>query len=123
MNNDQLYDRLGVLIKSRRKQLSLTQQKLAARLGISRASLANIETGRQKVLVHQLYAFGTALGLPPSDLLPPPTDLELDGDWAALPMPDGLKPEQKRQIARLLDGAQLDTHQRKEENNAKQPKQ
>jgi transcriptional regulator with XRE-family HTH domain len=120
MNSDQLYDRLGVLIKSRRKQLSLTQQKLAARLGISRASLANIETGRQKVLVHQLYTFATALGLQPSDLLPPPTGPDLDGDWAALPLPEGLKPEQKRQIARLLDGAQLDTHQRKGENNAKQ---
>jgi transcriptional regulator with XRE-family HTH domain len=113
MDYGQLYDLLGALIKSRRKQLSLTQQTLAARLGISRASLANIETGRQKVLVHQLYAFATALNLPPSDLLPSLAGLELDEHWAALPLPDGLKLEQKRQIARLLDGAHVESHQRK----------
>src|SRR5437016_3336973 len=71
MKYDELYDQLGTLIRNRRKKLLLTQRDLAARIGISRASLANIETGRQKVLVHQLYALATALDLAPSDLLPP----------------------------------------------------
>jgi transcriptional regulator with XRE-family HTH domain len=104
---DELYDQLGTLIRDRRKKLLLTQRDLAARIGISRASLANIETGRQKVLVHQLYALAAALNLKPSDLLPPPAADESSRDWFTLPLPDDLKVEQKKQIARLLDAAQV----------------
>jgi transcriptional regulator with XRE-family HTH domain len=107
MKYDELYDQLGTLIRSRRKKLLLTQQDLAARIGISRASLANIETGRQKVLVHQLYSLATALYLAPSDLLPPVAASESSRDWSILPFPDDLKVEQKKQIARLLDSAQV----------------
>jgi transcriptional regulator with XRE-family HTH domain len=105
MEHNELYDRLGALIRSRRKKLLLTQHDLAARIGISRASLANIETGRQKVLVHQLYALATALDLAPGDLLPPAVANEPSRDWSVLPLPDDLKVEQKKQIARLLDAA------------------
>lgn len=104
---DELYDRLGTLIRDRRKKLLLTQHELAGRIGISRASLANIETGRQKVLVHQLYALATALDLAPSDLLPPMAASESSRDWSNLPLPDDLKVEQKKQIARLLDAARV----------------
>ena len=105
MKHGELYDRLGALIRSRRKKLLLTQHDLAARIGISRASLANIETGRQTVLVHHLYAFATALDLSPSDLLPPIAAKESSSDWSMLSLPDDLKVEQKKQIARLLDAA------------------
>jgi transcriptional regulator with XRE-family HTH domain len=104
---DELYDQLGTLIRIRRKKLLLTQHDLAARIGISRASLANMETGRQKVLVHQLYSLATALDLAPSDLLPPVAANESSRDWSILPLPDDLKVEQKKQIARLLDAAQV----------------
>ena len=107
MKYDELYDELGILIRSRRKKLLLTQHDLAARIGISRASLANIETGRQKVLVHQLYSLAMALDLAPSDLLPPVAASESSRDWSILPLPDDLKVEQKKQIARLLDSAQV----------------
>jgi transcriptional regulator with XRE-family HTH domain len=112
VKNDELYDQLGALIRGRRKKLSLTQQDVAARIGISRASLANIETGRQKVLVHQLYALAGALNLPPSDLLPPVAASESSQDWSTLPLPDDLKLEQKKQIARLLDAAQVEPQPR-----------
>jgi transcriptional regulator with XRE-family HTH domain len=107
MKHDELYVQLGALIRSRRKKLLLTQHDLAARIGISRASLANIETGRQKVLVHQLYALATALDLAPSDLLPPVAANESSRDWSTLSLPDDLKVEQKKQIARLLDAARI----------------
>lgn len=106
MKHYELYDQLGTLIRARRKKLLLTQQALAARIGMSRASLANIETGRQTVLVHQLYAVAAALDLAPSDLLPPAAD-ESSRDWSILSLPDDLKVEQKKQIARLLDAAQV----------------
>ena len=102
MNPDSIYRHIGEVIKTRRKALtpSLTQESLAQRLGISRASLANIEIGRQSVMVHQLYAFAKILNLPPSDFLPP-VDSSTYGDWGGL-MPDNLKPGQKDQIARML---------------------
>ncbi|MDG4889993.1 MULTISPECIES: helix-turn-helix transcriptional regulator [unclassified Mesorhizobium] len=72
MNHDWVYREIGGLIRQRRKKQNLTQEKLAPLVGLSRTSLANIESGRQKLLVHQLFAFASALGLEPPDLLPRP---------------------------------------------------
>lgn len=102
MRSDLIYRHIGLLIKSRRKQLGWTQETLASRLAISRASLANIETGRQNVLVHQLYALAAALGLAASDFLPTSTDLSSKYDFETIPLPNGLSSQQKEQIARLL---------------------
>jgi transcriptional regulator with XRE-family HTH domain len=105
MTPAQIYRQLGSIVRSRRKQLALTQHALAARLGISRAALANIETGRQKVFAHHLYAFAAELELSPAELLPPATTpVET---WTEL-MPDDLKPEQKTQIAQLLKNVPID---------------
>ena|SRR5437762_728216 len=105
-----IYQQLGSIIRSRRRQLGLTQHALAARLAISRAALANIETGRQKVFVHHLYAFAVELNLSPADLLPPaPTPAA--GLWTEL-MPADLKPGQKQQIAQLLKNVPVGTESR-----------
>jgi transcriptional regulator with XRE-family HTH domain len=55
MNPESIYRHIGEIIRNRRRSSRprLTQEMLAQRVGISRASLANIETGRQSVLVHQ----------------------------------------------------------------------
>ena len=108
MNQDQIdeiYRHLGGVIKKRRKFLNLKQHDIAKRLRISRGSLANIETGRQGVLVHQLYRFAEVLGLQPDDFLLPvaPKSSVLEEEWTEA-IPAGLKPGQREQIARLLDG-------------------
>jgi transcriptional regulator with XRE-family HTH domain len=105
MTPDRIYLQMGSVIRSRRKRLSLTQLQLAAQLGISRAALANIEVGRQKVFVHHLYSLAAALQLKPHELLPFPSDVPLDREWSELPLPQGLKPEQRNQVAQLVDGA------------------
>jgi transcriptional regulator with XRE-family HTH domain len=123
MNPDSIYRHIGELIKSRRKRLKppLTQQELAQRLGISRASLANIETGRQNVLVHHLYDFARALGLSPNDFLLPADDTGTRGEWNDL-MPDNLKPQQKEQIARLLADTPAEPNREKDELDGKKTK-
>ena len=123
MQPESVYRHIGALIRSRRKQLkpSLTQEKLAQRLGISRASLANIETGRQSVLVHQLYDFAQALGLSPSDFLAPVNVPADRAEWGAL-LPEDLNPQQKEQIARLLGQTQAEPVHPKEETHAQQTK-
>jgi transcriptional regulator with XRE-family HTH domain len=123
MNPESVYHHIGALIRSRRKKFKprLTQEKLANRIGISRASLANIEIGRQTVPVHQLYAFAEALDLSPSDFLLPANDTGARGEWDER-MPEDLKPLQKDQIARLLADTQTKPSREEEERRAKPTK-
>ena len=39
----------------------MKQVEVAAQIGLTRASLANIEKGRQKVMLHQIYRIAEAL--------------------------------------------------------------
>ena len=114
MTIEPIYKNIGAVIRAKRRLLDLAQEKLATQLGISRATLANIETGRQRVLAHQLYGFARALGVKPADLLPvsPP-----EADWTALPLPSDLKPEQKQQIAQLIGLVQTTPANTQEEAN------
>lgn len=101
MNHEWIYPEIGELVRRRRKKLGMTQAEVSPRLGISRASLANIETGRQKVLVHQLYALAAALELVPNDLLPKPRS---ESKPLELPLPDDLNKKQRDQINQLFMG-------------------
>ncbi len=57
--------------RRRRHVPYLTQADVAAKIGLTRASLANIETGRQKVMLHHVYRILEALKLKSIlDLLP-----------------------------------------------------
>lgn len=97
-----LYVEIGKRIKARRKALeNLKQEALAKQLGISRGSLANIETGRQKILVHQLYRYAAVLGLQPLDLLPPPDANEVI-ERTELPITAEVNQQQRKQIEQLF---------------------
>lgn len=56
------YKRLGEFCVRRRKALGWTQQELADRMGLVRSSIANIETGRQRLLLHDALALMFILG-------------------------------------------------------------
>ena len=60
---------LGQAVRERRTDIDLTQGELAERIGMSRASVANIEAGEQAVSVAVLLALATALGLPAEALV------------------------------------------------------
>lgn len=54
----------------------MTQSELGVEVRMSRASVANIESGRQNVLLHHLYGFATALKISSvADLLPAPRQI------------------------------------------------
>jgi transcriptional regulator with XRE-family HTH domain len=98
--NRPIYSALGAVIRRRRRTLELTQEELARSIGISRGALANIETGRQNVLLHQLYRFATVLDMDVHDLLPPPPSTAPPAPPPKeLPLPKGLTAEQKSQVA------------------------
>lgn len=70
MNVRPVYQRVGRAVRKRRKELGKSQQWLADRAGMSRASIANIETGRQQIMLHQLNDLQKALRLPRGALAP-----------------------------------------------------
>ena len=63
MDETGLYKALGRSVAARRKAMGKTQSDIASKLSLSRASLANIERGNQKVLLHQVYRIAKALEL------------------------------------------------------------
>ncbi|KJC41502.1 XRE family transcriptional regulator [Bradyrhizobium sp. LTSP885] len=73
MAGDPIYKGFGNAVSTRRKALGLTQAQLAGKVKMSRASIANIESGRQNVLLHHVYALAAALEFTKvGELLPPP---------------------------------------------------
>lgn len=117
MPPDPIYKQIGAVIRARRKKLGLKQETLAGMLGISRGALANVETGRQNVLVHQVYNIAASLDLSPFDLLPQPSTAPISVDRTELPLPANLREQQKEQITRLF--AQVDTRQIREKKGSR----
>lgn len=69
MHKKSLYAELGRRIAKARGHM--TQQQLAEKVEMSRASIANIERGNQSVSLFNLYVIAEALGIAdPADLLP-----------------------------------------------------
>jgi transcriptional regulator with XRE-family HTH domain len=66
---DHFNEELGRRIRAAREG-KLTQATLGSRVGLSRTAITNIECGRQRLLVDQLVQIATAVGVPPSELLP-----------------------------------------------------
>jgi transcriptional regulator with XRE-family HTH domain len=71
MDETGIYIEIGRAISARRRKFKWTQADLAQRVGMSRASIANIEVGRQRLLVHQLYLLAAALKLEDPHMLMP----------------------------------------------------
>jgi transcriptional regulator with XRE-family HTH domain len=61
MGDLDLYRLIGAELAARRKRLRLKQAEVADQIGLTRASLANIERGRQKIMLHQIYRLAAAL--------------------------------------------------------------
>lgn len=106
MDQRQLYRRIGGLVREHRKQRQLTQEALSQGIGMSRAALANIEAGRQQMLVHQLYAIARVLEVKLAELLPAPTEDLLDGNGMEAQLPPGLSEMQRKQIMKLIKTAE-----------------
>jgi transcriptional regulator with XRE-family HTH domain len=68
-NPDLLLDRIGMRVLARRKELGLTQEDLAARLGISGPNIGRIERGAPNVTVRMLCRVAEALETTVQDLM------------------------------------------------------
>lgn len=115
MEPQDLYTEVGNNIRRYRRAMPRTQQQVAAQVGLSRASLANIESGHQWVRLHHLYAIAEALQLDsPTVLMPPLKPAPTPAEISELPLPrEGLTEKQRLEVLRLLSdvlgGQELDT--------------
>jgi DNA-binding XRE family transcriptional regulator len=62
------YVLFGEAVRKARDHLGLTQQQIADALGLTRTSITNIEAGRQRVLLGDIFAFAKALNCSPRSL-------------------------------------------------------
>lgn len=65
---DRFYADLGRRVRDARVKLNLTQGQLAAQLGLTRSSVANLEAGRQRIPIHVLAQAAILLRVDASDL-------------------------------------------------------
>lgn len=97
---DGLYAELGGLVRARRESAGMTQSELARRVGMTRTSISNIESGRQRLQIHTLYDVARALDIPPEALLPTYADPEPEAVEDRLP--PGLTAEEREWAMKLL---------------------
>ena len=99
----QIYKTLGQGITALRRKSNMTQQQLADAVGISRASVANIERGEQRVFLDQAVAIASLFDLNGLDELMsaahaeplPAAEIKLSGDR--------LNRAQRREVSELLE--------------------
>jgi transcriptional regulator with XRE-family HTH domain len=91
---DLFYVTLGQRIRERRERASLTQAQLGGQLvpPVTRASIANVEAGKQRLLAHSLVQVAQLLHAPLEELVPP----------ALRPAPE-LVPAIERELREKLD--------------------
>ncbi|MCG8066712.1 MAG: helix-turn-helix domain-containing protein [Candidatus Thiodiazotropha taylori] len=78
INELALYEKIGAIIKNRRRSLKLTQSYVADRVGITRTSVTNIEKGAQKTPLYTLYKLAVILDMSPNEMLPALEDVVMD---------------------------------------------
>lgn len=81
-----LYRAIGAHIAKARQQHGVRQSDLATAVGLTRASVANIERGEQRIQVHTLIAAAQALNIDPADLI---TQAIEGGTPLVQPLPGG----------------------------------
>ncbi len=69
-NPEAIYRVFGQKLRELRLRKQIPQQELATLSGLTRASVANIESGRQRVLLHQAVEFAEALGVSLAEIVP-----------------------------------------------------
>lgn len=65
-----VYSEIGRRVRRARRRASLTQAVVSDRTSLSRTSIANIERGEQRFMVHSLFELASALGITVEKLLP-----------------------------------------------------
>ena len=93
IDEEGLYIHIGSKVQARRQDLGFSQKWVADRVGVTRASVANIESGLQRAPLHLLYRICLALQLEVDSILPSLDEItryeieevDIDGQLIGLP--------------------------------------
>jgi transcriptional regulator with XRE-family HTH domain len=99
--SDRLYAAIGQKIREARTRKSITQADLADAVALTRSSIANIERGKQKLLLHTFLHIAKALGTEPERLLPPEATPQLK---PKVLVPHGLSEKNRELIEAAIKG-------------------
>jgi len=97
------YKDLGSRVRRAREAADMTQAELAAHVGLTRSSVANLEAGRQHSPVHLVQAVAAATGIALIEILPKVTTgavTPLDDD--VLEALDHYDADTRREVHRLV---------------------
>ena len=64
-----VYRQFGAKVEAMRAVMAITQADLAKKVRLTRASIANIEAGKQRILLADVEKFAEALGMSPRSLM------------------------------------------------------
>jgi transcriptional regulator with XRE-family HTH domain len=96
------YEEVGRRLRRARTNAGLTQLQVAERVGLSRASIANIEAGRQQFPLHVLILLADALNVSGHELLPNQRVFVNDPSRLEADLIEGLDEESKKWVLRVL---------------------
>lgn len=103
MTQEQLRSILSENIKIRRKQLNISQSKLAEMINMSANYVTDIETQRTWVSDTTLIKIASALGVEVYELLKPHTDNLIQNDSAVKETAGIILREKRDELKKLLD--------------------
>ncbi len=91
-----------------RKKARMSQEKLGVKIGLSRPSVTNIESGIQRVSIHKLYNISRVLGVGSLSLLPKESEVIYTGKAT---LPKGLSNQEIKFITKILNGEGVEVKQ------------
>ncbi len=99
-----IYIYIGSKIKDFRDKAAFTQESLAEAIGVSRASIANYESGKQSIYISDLYKIADALNIEIKGLLPPLQEIKAKSSPERQLREDkNLTDKEKKEIAELIE--------------------
>ncbi len=104
IDDDLIYIHIGKKIKTVRDKADLTQESLADAIGVSRASIANYESGKQSIYISDLYKIADALNIEIRELLPPLQEIKMKSlPEKQLKEAKNLTEKEKKEIVELIE--------------------
>ncbi|MGB0065764.1 MAG: helix-turn-helix transcriptional regulator [Terracidiphilus sp.] len=88
----------GQRVAEARRRAGLTQRELAQQIKMSRASVANIEAGKQPVQIQMIFELAERLHVQPADLIPAISETGKQRDLSEIQVLELIK----RQVAESL---------------------